>query len=287
MLVTTKELVDKAQSQGYAVGAFNACNLEIAKAIIQAAKNLNAPVIIQTSESEARYGGIGYLSSIVKTAASENRIPFALHLDHGKSLEMISDCLVAGYTSIHIDGSELPYNENVNITRSVVKAAHKRGASTEGELGYIVGSSGFHKERAEEVTDEKFFTDPSEASDFVKATGIDMLAISIGNLHGIFEGKPKLDFRRLKKIKQKTKIPLVLHGASSTEDKDIKKAISLGICKVNTNTEVRIAYTNTLRYILSKNTKEIVPYRIFPPAGKAVQKVVEAKIKLFGSAGKA
>ncbi len=154
-------------------------------------------------------------------------------------------------------------------------------------MGHIVGSSGFHKEKAEEVTDEKFFTDPDQASGFVKATDIDMLAISIGNLHGVFKGRPKLDFPRLEKIKSKVKIPLVLHGSSGTEDRDIKKAISLGICKVNVNTEIRIAYINTLRSVLTENDHEVVPYKILPPAAQEAQKVIEEKIKLFGSAGKA
>ncbi len=287
MLVTTKELVDKAQKGKYAVGAFNACNLEIAKAIVKAAGNLKAPVIIQTSENEARYGGIEFIASIVKTAASEAKTPFALHLDHGKSLKMISDCLKAGYTSIHIDGSNLSYEQNVKLTSSVAKAVHKKNASVEGELGHIIGSSGFHTEKVEDVTDENFFTNPAEVNNFVKETEIDILAISIGNLHGVFKGKPKLDFNRLKKIRNKTEIPLVLHGSSGMDDMDVKKTISMGICKVNVNTEIRMAYTNTLRDVLNKNNHEIVPYKVLPPASKAAQEVIEKKIKLFGSVGKA
>ncbi len=286
MLVTTKNLLKKAQKERYAVPHFNTSNLEITKAIISAANKLNSPIILGTSEGEAEYLGPKYIAAIAKAASEEVEIPIALHLDHGKSLEFALKCLKSGYSSIHIDGSDLPFEKNVELTSKVTKAAHKVGIPVEGELGHVAGHSILHKEEIKTATYETLLTNPTRALKFVKMTGIDSLAVSIGTAHGIYKQEPRLDFNRLEKIRNLTKIPLVLHGGSGIPKADIKKAIKLGICKININTELRLAFTQSLKEFFTKNPDEIVPYNIFPDVIEAVEKVVVEKIRLFGSANK-
>lgn len=278
MLVSSKILLEKAQKEKYGIGAFNTCNLEITKAIFAAAVNLDAPVILQTSEGEARHGQVEKLAHLICDFARETKLLIALNLDHGKSLETVKRCLAAGYTQVMIDGSKLPYKENIALTKKVVQYAHRYNVPVEGELGLVPTPD--QKEIIDEKEREKAMTDPDQAADFVKRTQVDFLAIGIGNAHGFYKGKPILDFRRLREIKKKVKIPLVLHGGSGIADYDIKKAISLGICKINVNTELRVAFTDALRKIL-KDPKQHVPYKYMKIAETAVQKVVEKKIKIF------
>lgn len=285
MLVTVKQLLKKAEKGNYAVGSFNTPNLEITKAIIKAAEDMKSSVIISTSEGEINYAGLEFISKILRIAAKETKMPVALNLDHGTSLKMALMCIGAGYTSVHIDGSCLPYEENVALTLSVSKVAHKEGVSVEGELGHVTGHSELNKGKIKDLKIEK--TDPEKASEFVKETDIDALAVCIGNAHGVYEDEPKLDFDRLRKIRDNVKIPLVLHGGSGIPEKDVKKAIKLGARKVNCNTELRIAFAGSLRAALDENPDEVVPYKIFPHVIKSVERVVEEKIKLFGSRGKA
>lgn len=285
MLVSVKQLLKKAEKENYAVGSFNSPNLEITKAIIMAAEAQKSPVIISTSESEINYAGIEFISKIIKLAGHEAKVPVALNLDHGKSLKMALMCMAAGYTSIHVDGSSLDFNDNVSLTLSVAEVAKKEKISVEGELGYVSGSSQLNKEKLKDLKIEK--TDPSEALAFVKETGIDVLAVAIGNAHGIYQDEPELDFLRLKKIKEKIKIPLVLHGGSGILGKDIKKSIRQGIRKININTEIRMTFTGALKASLDQNPEEITPHKIFPPVIHSVKRVVEEKINLFGSKNKA
>ncbi len=288
MLVPGIDILARAKKGGYAVGSFNTCNLEITQAIIAAASKLSSPVIIGTSEGEVDYAGARYIAKLVAEAADEAKIPVALHLDHGKSLKEALECLEAGYTSIHIDGSSLSFEENIGLTLGVVEAAHAVGASVEGELGHIGGTSEIHSQKEIlEIVKKSGLTNSKEAAKFVSSTGIDCLAVAIGNAHGVYRTAPQLDFERLKKIKKETKIPLVLHGGSGIAPQDIKKAIKLGICKINVNTELRFAFINTLRETLEKNKEEIVPYKIFPPSKEAVFRIVLEKIRLFGSENKA
>lgn len=284
MLVTVKKLLKKAEKGGYAVGAFNTPNLEITKAIIQAAEDLKSPVVISTSEGEINYAGLEFISKIVRIAANETKMPVALHLDHGTSLKMALMCIQAGYTSVHIDGSVLPYDENVALTLSVAEVARKEGVSVEGELGHIEEHSELHKGKIKDLKIKK--TDPEQAKKFVKETGIDSLAVCIGNAHGLYEDEPKLDFDLLSKIKDNVKIPLVLHGGSGIPGKDIKKAIKLGVRKINVNTELRVSFIGSLKSALDENPDEVVPYKIFPHALQSVERTVEEKIRLFGSRGK-
>ncbi len=268
-----KYYLKKAQKEKWAIGQFNFSNLEILKAIIQAAKNKKVPLIVGTSEGESKSIGISQAAALVKSYREEVGLPIFLNLDHGKSFEYVKKAIDAGYDAIHFDGSKFPLNKNIQITKRVVKYARKKGILVEGEVGVIGG----------------VLTKPEEAQRFVKETKVDSLAINIGAIHGIEKsGKnPPLNLQRLKKIKERTgAIPLVLHGGSGTSDKDIKSTIKLGIAKININTELRIAYTEALRKVLKEKPEETAPYKYMPEAIAAVQKKVEEKIILTGSSNK-
>lgn len=283
MLVTTKELYEKARKEGYAIGAFNVSTLEAIKAIINAAMKLRSPVIIETSENELNYLDPALVYDIVHELAKDLRIPVGLHLDHGKSVEMVKRAIKAGYTSVHLDGSSLPYEENVKLTTEAALYAHEKGLTVEGELGHVSGSSELHKE--EIIIDKKMLTDPVQAKEFVEVTKIDILAVSIGNIHGMYKNEKKLDFARLAEIKE-IGLPMSLHGGSGISDDQVRRAIGSGITKVNINTELREAYTNTLKEELAEFPDEIVPYEYLPEEIEAIEDVVEKKIRLFGSDNK-
>ncbi|MBT6955093.1 MAG: class II fructose-1,6-bisphosphate aldolase [Candidatus Jacksonbacteria bacterium] len=305
MLVSLTSVLKKAQSQHYAVGAFNVNNLEIAQAIIQAAEEEDSPIILQTSEGGVEYAGMDYLAAIINVAA-QSRVPVVFHLDHGKKLEVVKQALKSGYSSVMYDGSSLPFDENVHRTRQVVRWAKNYGVSVEAELGAIPGIEDLVKVKET----ESFYTDPEEAAVFVKETGCNALAISIGTAHGIEKSKKAiaLDFKRLENIKESISIPLVLHGASSVPqalikeinthggkvkkargipDAQIKKAVSLGISKVNTDTDVRLAFTAAVRKELSTNAELYDPRKILGPARERMKKEIIRKIRILGSNGKA
>jgi len=284
MIFTTKELFIRASLGNYAIGAFNVSTPEAIRGILKAAEELNSPVIIETSEGEMDYMGSKVVADIVKGLATDMSIPVALHLDHGQSLDSVKRAIGAGYTSVHIDASALEYEENVALTKKVVEYAHDRGVTVEGELGHIGGISEVHTETAK--LEASTYTDPEMAKLFVEETGIDILASSVGNIHGIYEHEPELDFERLGKI-GKIGIPLSLHGGSGISAENIKKAISLGVTKVNVNTELRIAFTEALRTQLTENPDLDTPYKYLPATIDAVKKVVKDKIKIFGSENKA
>jgi fructose-bisphosphate aldolase class II len=305
MLVTNKDLLLPAKRGAYAVGAFNIQNLESLSAVVEAAVEEKSPVIVAVTPSAIKYGGLAYLSKIAKTAAESVSVPMSLHLDHGEDFETVSKCVEAGFTSVMIDGSFLKFEDNIAITRSVVDFAHSKGVSVEAELGRLAGVEEKTVEEKETV-----LTDPDAAMDFVKRTGVDALAVAIGTSHGAykFKGEPKLDFERLKSINEKVEVPLVLHGASSVPqwiiekaqrygaelagargipEEHIKKAISLGITKINIDTDLRLAFTATVREVLAKSPKEFDPRKILGPAKEAMKEVVKGKMRLFGSSGKA
>jgi fructose-bisphosphate aldolase class II len=283
MLKTSQELLDKANQESYAVGAFNTNNLEITKAIFSAAEIEKAPLIIQITPSAMAYAGVSNLASLVRVAEQETGIPVALHLDHGKELVHIIVALRNGFSSVMIDGSLRPYKENVAITKEVVKIAHSVGVTVEAELGKIVRA----EEEIAAVEREAAMTDPEQAAEFVAETGIDALAISIGNAHGWYKGKPKLDFERLAAIKEAVTVPLVLHGGTGIPDKDIEHSIKLGIRKINIDTEIRTAFKRGVTEFITKNPNVIDPRKILKPAIENVVEVVRNKIQLFGAAGRA
>lgn len=289
MLVHLKKLLQKAEKENYAIGAFNTFNLETTLAIARAAVKLKAPVIIQVSETTIKYAGLKPITHIVETIAKNEavQVPVVLHLDHGKRFSSVAECIEAGFTSIMIDASDLAYDENVKITKMAVDYAHKRDIWAQGELGQVIRNV---KEIKKGEVREETMTDPEKARQFAKETGVDTLAVAIGNVHGIdkmMSGVPELDYKRLEQIKAKVgKLPLVLHGASGISEKNIKKAIDLGIRIINIDTEIRLAFTEGLRSSLLKYRAEIDPREIMKEPLEAVQKLIEEKIKMFGSENK-
>lgn len=281
MLVSTKAMLKKARQGGYAVGAFNTSDLEITQAIIRAACTNNSPVILQTSEKAIDYAGLDQIAQIMRQAAGEASVPVAVHLDHGKSLERAKACFEAGFTSAMIDASRYDFDGNIELTKRVVALANKYEASVEAELGVISGKEDYVK-----ALDSKL-TDPDEAVVFVAETACDSLAVSIGNAHGIPSVHEIFDLDRLEAIGQKVRVPLVLHGASSTHPARIKRAIELGVAKINIDTDVRLAFSNNLRHFLMTHPDVYDPREILGPAAQAVEKVVAGKMQLFGSIGKA
>jgi len=279
----------KAKENKYAIGAFNVSNLEQVKAIVQAAQNLQSPIIISTSEGESNFLGKKQIKALIDTYRQETGLPIILHLDHGKSFEIIKEAIEAGYDSVHFDGSELNFEENIEMTKKITDFARERDIKNiEGELGYLRGESSIQEKveiKQEDLTDSK------QALEFVEKTGIDSLAVSIGNIHGIFKSNknPHLFLDRLEEINNAVgdKVGLVLHGGSGTPEDDLKKAIELGVVKININTELRLAYSKTLREFIQNNPQEITPYKIMPSVVEAVQRVVEGKMKLFRSDNKA
>lgn len=271
MLVTSKKLLLEAQREGYAIGAFNASNLELVKAIINAAENLESPVIVETTPKAIEYAGLKYLSVIIKKAAEMTHIPVVLHLDHGLSVNIVEECLEEGYTGIMIDGSHLSLDKNISLTQEVILISHRKKIPVEGELG--------------EVTAYLRLTNPDEVSYFVRQTNIDSLAVAIGSSHGHAKDE-KLNLELLEKIRKKTDIPLVLHGASGVSDSDIKEAIKRGICKINIDTEIREVFTEAVKNSL-KNQESLDPRIYLKKGEEKVRELIERKIKLFGSAYKA
>ncbi|HUV46914.1 MAG TPA: class II fructose-bisphosphate aldolase [Candidatus Bathyarchaeia archaeon] len=281
-----KKYLERAEKEGFALGAFNAANWEVVKAICQAAEKLKAPVIIESSPGEADYIALENLGDLIENAKAKARLPIFLNLDHGKSIEAVKQALKCGFDMVHFDGSGLDFEENKKITKRAVLLARKKKVVIEGELGYISGrSEAFLKMPVEEIQSLGVFTDSDEAKIFVKATGIDVLAVFIGNVHGMYKGEPKLDLERLSQIREKTQCWLSLHGGSGIEVRQIKQAIKRGIVKINVNTELRLAYKKKVKEVFSQSN-EVAIYKLMPPVIEAVQKVVEEKIKIFGSAGK-
>ncbi len=304
MLANTKKILEKARKGNYAVGHFNVNNMEIVQGIVSAAEKLNSPIIIAVSEGAIKYAGIDYLHNLVLTASKSTKIPIALHLDHGKDLEIIKKCIKLGFSSVMIDASHEDFENNIKLTKNIVKLAHKKGISVEAELGTIGG--------VEDNVSSKniIYTNPCKAKEFVERTGCDFLAVAIGTSHGAykFKGDAKLKIDILKQIKNKVKIPLVLHGASSVPkdivniaekyganlkgvkgvpDSQLKLAVKNGICKVNTDTDLRISFDAAVRKIIKNKPKDFDPRHILGPARDLIQKTVERKIKILGSDGKA
>lgn len=313
MLRTLKTVLADAQRRRYAVGAFNINNLEAVRAVIDTAVAERSPVIIQTSEGAVEYAGMDYLLAIMQVAA-EAPVPVVVHLDHGKDLRVVKAALDAGYSSVMYDGSTLPYAQNVANTKKVVGWARRKGASVEAEIGAISGVEDLVNVSEREAS----FTDPREAAAFVKATGCDALAVSVGTAHGPRKSKVKgriaLDIPRLRKIDKVIKVPLVLHGASGVDpkfvdrmqrycatyrdckrmagakgipDAQIKAAVRTGICKINIDSDLRIAFTCGLRETLMEDKTNIDPRKLLKRSTALMAEVVRSKMRLFGSSGKA
>ena len=276
--VTSAEMLKKAQAGGYAVGAFNAENLEMVQAILAAAEAEEAPVIIQTTPGTLKYAGPACFAGLASRLARDAKVPAALHLDHGNSYELAEQCAREGYTSLMIDGSKLPYEENVALTRRV--AAMAGALPVEAELGTVGG-------KEDGMSAKPQYTDPEQAADFVRRTGISSFAVAIGTAHGVYKGEPKLDLERLSEVRARVDIPLVLHGTSGVPEDQVRECIRRGICKVNYATDLRIAFTAAVRQAAAEMPEAIDPKKILSPARLAVEKRVRELIRLLGSSGKA
>lgn len=281
--MTALEILTKARNENFALGAFNAGNLEVIKAIVQAAKNHQTPLIIETSSGEVEHFGMKNFLSLIENYRQETDFEILTNFDHGPGLEECQTAIEADYNLVHFDGSHLPYEENVKITKILVEQAHQKGVLVEAEMDRILGDSRAHSETPELIQASGNYTEPDKAAAFVAETGCDILAIFIGNLHGVYQQEPRLDLERLRLIAEKVPCFLSLHGGSGLLEDDVKKAIQIGkIVKINVNTELRLAYRTTLENVL-RGSDEVAIYKIMPPVIAAVQKVVEEKIQLFGS----
>lgn len=283
MLVTGREILEDAHKNNYAVGAFNVNNMEIVQAIIEAAEETNSPVILQASQGGIKYAGVEYIAELGKIAARNATVPVAVHLDHGTDFDQVMLCIRHGFSSVMIDGSRFDLEENIAITKKVIEVAHAVGVSVEAELGKIGGTEDNITVDERDAT----FTSPEEAKRFVEETNVDSLAIAVGTAHGPYKGEPKIDFDRIKTIKELVNIPLVLHGSSGVPAASIEKAVSAGINKINIDTDLRIAFTDAVKDFIRENPDSIDPRKILGPAKEAMKQVIIEKMHLFGSAGRA
>lgn len=298
-LVTTREMFTDAYKGGYAVGAFNVNNMEIIQGIVEAAKIEKAPLILQVSAGARKYASPIYLKKLVEAAVEDSGLPIALHLDHGDSFDICKSCVDGGFSSVMIDASHHPFEENIRLTKEVVDYAHERGVVVEAELGRLAGVEDAVNVSAKDAS----YTDPDQAVEFVERTGVDSLAIAIGTSHGAykFKGDPQLDFARLEKISQLLpNFPLVLHGASTVLPEFVKKcnefggkidgaqgvpeemllrAGKLGVCKINIDTDLRLAMTAAVREYLALHPEHFDPRQYLGPARQAIQEMVQHKIK--------
>jgi fructose-bisphosphate aldolase class II len=307
-LVTSKEMFKKAYEGGYAIGAFNVNNMEIIQGITEAAKEVNAPLILQVSAGARKYANHTYLMKLIEAAIEETGLPICVHLDHGDSFELCKSCIDGGFTSVMIDGSHLSFEENIKLTKQVVDYAHDKGVTVEGELGRLAGI----EDDVNVSEEDAAFTNPDEVEEFVERTGVDSLAIAIGTSHGAFKfkGEPKLRFDILEEIgKRLPGFPIVLHGASSVipeyvdminkyggempgaqgvpEDM-LRKAASMAVCKINIDSDLRLAMTGSIRKYFAENPSHFDPRQYLGPARIAIKELVKNKIiNVLGCDGKA
>lgn len=280
--VTSEKMMLDAQSGKYAICAFNVENLEMVQGVIAAAEELRAPVILQTTPSTVKYGTVEGYAGIVRSLAEKAKVPVVLHLDHGKNFEMAVQAVREGYTSIMIDGSQEAFEENIKKTKAVVDVCIPNRIPVEAELGKVGG-----KEDDMDNGNSNGLTVPQEAAEFVQRTGVTSLAVSIGTAHGIYRGKPCLDKERLSKIRELVSIPLVLHGASGVPDEDVKDCIARGICKVNFATELRIAFSDGVKRVLSENPDVFDPKAYCAAGRENVKELAKKKILICGSENRA
>ncbi|HOF42341.1 MAG TPA: class II fructose-bisphosphate aldolase, partial [Candidatus Moranbacteria bacterium] len=287
MITSVKEILENAQKGGYAVGAFNTTNLETTRAIIDAANEMKSPVIVQITEKTMEYAGGRAIFNLVKNSAEfyAPEIPIGIHLDHGKSVEIIERCAEIGFPSVMYDGSRKIFVDNVSVTKEVVEFCHKRGMAVQGELGSVpyLGETGMG-----DIDWDEYMTDPEEAERFVSETGIDALAVAIGNAHGFFKERKEPDYKRLEEIRKRVSIPLILHGASDWENGRVVEVIKRGVCCFNVDTSIRLAFVNSLvKAVRAQNDISFDIRKLLGDARKAVKNSVKEKIRFFGSEGKA
>ncbi|OGI19561.1 MAG: fructose-1,6-bisphosphate aldolase, class II [Candidatus Melainabacteria bacterium RIFOXYA12_FULL_32_12] len=306
-LVPTSELLHAALKGKYAVGAYNVNNMELLQAIVEAGNELRAPLILQVSAGARKYANQAYLIKLVEAALNSSDIPISLHLDHGEDFEICKACIDGGFSSVMIDGSKHPFEENVALVKQVVEYAHQRGVSVEAELGRLAGV----EDNISVTEKDAIYTNPKEAAEFVERTGVDSLAVAIGTSHGAykFKGEAKLDFERLAEIQKAVGFdyPLVLHGASSVPEELVKvcndfgaeipgakgvpeemfsQATKLGVAKINVDTDLRLAFTGAIRKHFAENPSHFDPRQYLTPARAAVKEIVKHKIQVFGTNGR-
>ena len=309
MFVTNKQLMDVAMKNGFALGAFNVNNMEIVQGIVSAAKEANAPLILQVSKGAREYAGRTYIMKLAEAAEKDSNLPIAIHLDHGDTFELCKQVIDDGFTSVMIDGSHSPFEENIKLTKQVVDYAHPKGVSVEAELGKLVGEQ-FDVGEGSKVAADAIYTVPEEAKEFVERTNCDSLAVAIGTSHGAykFKSEPKIDLERLQKIRNLVKVPLVLHGSSSVlpeyvemcnkygggikdskgvPEDQIMKAVKIGVQKVNIDTDLRLAMTAGIRKVFAENPAEFDPRKYLSPARALITQVVKRKLTILGCEGKA
>ena len=283
MILSTREMLLKAQREGYAVPAFNIHNMETLQVVAETAMEMKSPVIIAGTPSTIEdYAGPDYIKAMAEVAANKYDVPIAIHLDHFEDVDAIKRDIDIGFKSCMIDASKKPFEENIAIVKDVVEYAHRYDAVVEAELGKLGGRED------DLVVDEKDtrYTNPDDAAEFVNKTNVDSLAIAIGTAHGLYKGEPKLDFERLKEIRSKVSIPSVLHGASDVPDELVKEAISLGICKVNVATDLKIPFADAVKKFFNENSKESDPRKYMTPGKEAMKEIVKHKIEVCGSANR-
>ena len=281
-ILSTRQMLLNAQRDGYAVPAFNIHNLETLQVVVDTAVEMRSPVIIAGTPSTIEYAGAEYINAMAEVAAHKYDIPIAIHLDHFEDVDAIKRNIDIGFKSCMIDASKLEFEKNIAKVKEVVAYAHKFDATVEAELGKLGG------QEDDLIVDEKdaMYTNPNDAAEFVKKTGIDSLAVAIGTAHGLYKGEPKLDFERLKEIRSKVEVPLVLHGASDVPDELVMKAISLGICKVNVATDLKIPFSGALKEYFNEHPEANDPRKYMTPGKEAMKKIVEHKIQVCGSANR-
>lgn len=288
-MISAKDWFSKAQKEGFAIGAFNVDNMDIFKAVCLAGKNKKSPVMLEFSQGEVSYFGLKNIVDLTINAREEYGIPILLNLDHSKNVD---DCIAAveqaGFDDVHFDGSGLPFEENVQGTKKVVDSAHKKGLLVEGEIDRIAGSSEVHEEELDIKLLKESYTDPKKAAEFIKETNADILATVFGNVHGTFPVQPDLDIALLERIREAVpQTHLSLHGGSGIPADQVKEAIRVGkIVKVNVNTEIRKAYRDGISEKMTEEPEEYASYKLTSDVIMAVAAVVEAKMDVFGSAGK-
>ncbi|MFF0830220.1 ketose-bisphosphate aldolase [Brevibacillus sp. NPDC003359] len=282
-LVSSTQMLREARAQGYCVGAFNVHTMEMLQAVVEAASEANAPLILQTTVGTVRHLGPEYVAAIARVAAQQARVPIALHLDHCHEEELIVRCIEAGYTSVMIDASMHPFAENAEMTRRVVALAQKHGVNVEAELGKVGGVED------DLVVDEAdvALADPAECERFIELTGVDTLAPAIGTAHGIYKGEPRIDFARIEEIARRVSVPLVLHGGSGIPEEQVKRAVKLGMAKMNVATELRIAFSQAIKGVFDHNPQENDPRIYMKRAKQAVKEVALAKMEMCGCMDKA
>jgi tagatose 1,6-diphosphate aldolase GatY/KbaY len=282
-LVSSTSLLCQARAEGYCIPAFNVHTLEMLQAVTEAAEELKSPVILQSTTGTVKHLGPEFIAAAAKTAAKLASVPIVLHLDHCSDFDIIARCVRAGYTSVMIDASKHPFEENVRQTRKVVELANAVGINVEAELGKIGGVE-------DDITvreDEAMLADPEECALFVEQTGVHTLAPAIGTAHGIYKGGPNIDFDRINLIAERIEVPLVLHGGSGIPDDQVRRCIKSGMAKMNIATELRMVFTQAIKAVLDANPDENDPRNYMKPAKEATKQFVKEKMELCGSVGKA